>query len=298
MDDYINYLLGESIAFHLPFVRNVKNRNLRRLCLAAFSFLAVPNLLAARKRPTVPYVELAVTERCSLNCRACANLMPLYESPRHYPLRDVLDQLDTLEKTVKSVLRLRVLGGEPFVYPELAGLLDDLCARAFVRSIEVVTNGTVLPRPEIRKRLKHKKIVVITSDYGEMSRQKTALATVFKRERIRHRLLEYENWMDYGSIEPLGLSLEAMEQSYRMCGAAGCKTLLKGRLHTCPRDAHLFNLGILSDKSESFDINSCDPAALRAFYGQKTVSACDRCLPPPMRRDIPAAEQVKRAGEL
>jgi len=158
----------------------------------------------------------------------------------------------------------------------------------------VVTNGTVLPRPEIRSRLKNKKILVITSDYGELSRKKTELADVFKREGVKHRLLEYENWTDYGSVEPLGLSREVMEQSYRMCGASGCKTLLKGRIHTCPRDAHLFNLDILRRESDSWDINSHDPVTLRAFYGQKTVSACDRCLPSSARKGIPAAEQAER----
>ena len=93
----------------------------------------------------INYLDFSITSRCSLKCRDCLSLMQYYEHPKNYNLCKMFYALDFLGNNVDAIGELRILGGEPFVNPDVY----DICSKALnidnIRNIVFFTNATVLP---------------------------------------------------------------------------------------------------------------------------------------------------------
>jgi len=81
-----------------------------------------------------------ITDHCNLRCPTCfAESAPALSSVA--PLAEVLASIDTrLARENNRIDVLMLSGGEPTLYPQLAGLLDEVTARPVVR-ILINTNG-------------------------------------------------------------------------------------------------------------------------------------------------------------
>ena len=277
----------------IPSSATMKNKTLKKLIAALFSPISLIYLVSTRKRPVLPYLEFVVTEKCTLRCKSCANLMQHYKSAQNYPLKQLMADADILEKRLSAIWTLQLLGGEPLMYPELEALLGHLCGKRFIKRIQVVTNGTLLPKTAVLELLKHRKITVLISNYGEKSVKLRELKALLEQSGVRYRALDYSEWMDYGDLSQKNLTQAQMSESYRHCPAAECKTLLKGKLYSCPRSAHMANLKNLPAGGECADIAGDDfPQQLRELFALPAVRACAHCNPPWDRPPIPPGEQV------
>lgn len=66
------------------------------------------------------HVEIPVTQKCSLRCKDCVFMMTKFEHPVDYDLEKLLTYMDRLFKVVDGIQIFRILGGEPFIYKNLA----------------------------------------------------------------------------------------------------------------------------------------------------------------------------------
>lgn len=295
MTRYQKLILVRQAERMFPFIKRFKSKAAKLVFVALAAPAALFYLPWAQKRPVVPYLELVVTERCSLKCKSCANLMQYYAHPQHIPLDTVRAELSALLPKLSTIWVLQLLGGEPFLYADLPALLGELTAEKKIKRIQVVTNGTLLPKPEVLRAMAHRKVVVLISNYGPNSRKLDTLPGVLSGAGVAYQLLNYSEWMDYGGLEARHLSPETLVQSFRECAAAECKTLLGGRMYACPRSAHMARLGLLPLERDSLAIQGGDgdfKARLLRFYNVKTIAACDHCNPVWDRRPIPPGEQV------
>lgn len=277
-----------------PFIKRFRSKALKMIFVAVAAPISLFYLPWRGQRPVMPYLELVVTERCSLRCRNCANLMQYYACPQHIPPERLRSDLAALLPRISAIWTLQLLGGEPFLYPQLSQLLDDLTREKKIKRIQVVTNGTLLPKEEVLQALAHPKISVHISNYGENSRKLDELPGMLRAHGIRYQVLTYSEWMDYGGLQARHLSHEELLRSFRECAAAECKTLLGGRLYTCPRSAHMARLDLLPPERDSVDLadNQDFTRRLLAFYNVDMIAACDHCNPLWARRGIPPGEQA------
>jgi len=221
--------------------------------------------------------------------------MQYYTSPRHYPSDSILHDIEILEVVVGEITMCRLLGGEPFLYPHLAEIVRALIAKPLIKHIQIVTNGTIPLRRDMYDILRNQKVSVQISNYGEKSHHINELITVLSREQISTINRFFDKWEDYGDLTDKKLSEIEVEHSYNNCLTAQCKTLLKGRLYSCPRSAHMDNLGLLSGEADSLAIDgTLSRQMLMDFYNIKFVTACRYCVPADNRREIPSAVQAEK----
>ena len=292
MTRYTKVLLVRKIELLFPFVRKIRPKAVKIFFVMLFSPFAVPILLKSRKKAVIPYLELVITEKCTLKCVNCANLVQCYEAPKTYPLNEITVQLDTLGGIVSEVLVMQILGGEPFMNKDSGRILEYIAGKPFIKNAQVVTNGTLMPGRDALDALKNKKFTVHISDYGGLSDKKDELIKTIKQGKIKFLPLKYGGWTDYGDFEKNSLTPNELERSYRECSSAECKTLIKGKIFTCPRSAHLYNLGVLPSDGEYLELNSLLTAdKIKKFYNRKTVSACAHCNPPWARAQVEPARQ-------
>lgn len=97
------------------------------------------------KKIAEAYIEYMITSKCTLNCKNCILFMPYYKEPRHINIEVIQQDIDAYFNIVDEVHTFRLVGGEPFLHPELKEILNYICKsyKKKIKEIEIVTNGTV-----------------------------------------------------------------------------------------------------------------------------------------------------------
>jgi len=231
------------------------------------------------------YMEFVITTKCTLKCRDCANLMQYYEQPYNIPVEKLIGYFDKLLNVFDYIYILNVLGGEPFIHPQLSLFLSHICSSPKIGEIRLVTNGTLIPDEETLSVLcGNKKIVVYISDYRAASDKKAELEEIFNKYKIRHRILfSDEDWVDYGNMRARGRSSKELKEIFSGCRTPLCQSYLNGEFHFCPRSSAGTDLGIVPRKEADYvDIGKLDSKEARRQMKRflkrtRFVQACDYC---------------------
>jgi len=74
----------------------------------------------------VSNVDIVITERCSLKCKDCANLMQYYARPNNSDHELLFRSVDKLMKCIDNLYEFRVLGGDPFMNKKMYEIINKL----------------------------------------------------------------------------------------------------------------------------------------------------------------------------
>ena len=124
-NDELKMLCDESENKFIPSTINENKNKLSKLYLSA--------------------IDIDITDKCNLNCAGCNHLSSLTKDPFFY---DIIQ----LEKDVKRMSELfiigmvRVLGGEPFLHPQLHSCVDIVLKYFQHSQIVVFTNGLLVDK--------------------------------------------------------------------------------------------------------------------------------------------------------
>jgi len=219
----------------------------RSLDLYSFTIKAITDLAGIY----IKSLDVVLTERCTLKCHDCANLMQYYAKPKNCIHSTILQSVDRFLSAIDQLFEFRLLGGEPFVDKTMHEVLNRLIQYEKVSYIIIYTNGTIIPNSDILESLKNMKVQVQVTDYGLLSRHFNQLLTIFDQHAINYTVVKFEKWQDCGGIEIRTRTEKELERLYANCCAADTYTLLHGTLFPCPFSAHAVNLeAIPSQRSE------------------------------------------------
>lgn len=227
-------------------------------------------------------VDWVITEKCSLKCRECANLMQYYESPCNYTVTELQKNLDRLLEVAGKVFDLRVLGGEPFMNPALAEIIEKYLMDNRVVNITIYTNATIPPRDKEIQVLKHSKVKCQISNYGETVKNFKKFVGIMEKEGIRHTVTEVGMWQDLGRLEDRGKTEREMAATFLSCECNNIPTLLGDKIYRCPFSAHGRNLNAIPDMEEDrvhlCGSNNYIKSKLRYLLEEKNFDyACGYC---------------------
>lgn len=198
------------------------------------------------------YLEVPITTRCSLNCKECNNLIQYYQKPQNYEADQIINDIKRICSVSKRIKKLRILGGEPLVYPDLHIIVEELKKIDKIKHIEIVTNGTLLFDNKCIKSLKYSKFSVDISNYGEYSRKYDELIKQLNKRGVRYHTQEKQKpWKTLSSCRCRGRSQEEIKKAFSMC-LEDCHSLLNGELHICARSAHGTDLGFIEKCSTDY----------------------------------------------
>ncbi len=265
------------------------------------SFFGCLRLLWGLVKPygvTYPDVVVVLTTHCSLKCAKCNNLMPCYKEPYHIPAAEVLRDIDILLSHTDNCIKLELLGGEPFVYPEINEVIDGVKKYKNVMCVAFTTNATVIPSDETLKKiasLKNKKVVI--SDYGVKTQKVEEFMKTCRKYGIPCARSVSKYWADPGGTECRNKSKEQLSIEYNKCYSARyCRTMLNGKVYACARSASLTDLGLMDGSHDSFDVRKKRSdrefrKGFRKFLTLDYADACNYC-DHYLAKHIPAGEQL------
>lgn len=198
----------------------------------------------ARRRwgkPRLKYLETHLTDHCVLNCRGCGHFAPL-ASPWFASIAQHERDMKQLAHHFANVDRIRLMGGEPLLHPEVKSFLS--CTRRwFPRSnIRLVTNGILLKgmSHDFWQCCRDNKIGIDVTIYPPTAKMSESVVHMVKNNGLEIVVTNVTQFWAHrnlkGDSDPDRAMTECRKKFY-------CPYLLEGRLYICalPALGHYFN---------------------------------------------------------
>jgi organic radical activating enzyme len=222
--------------------------------------LAYPFYWLQKRRQAIPFVmkhlSVSITTRCTLHCKACANLMQYYGTrAEDYDIEVLLQSLNKVFSAVDHIILFRIIGGEPLLYKNLVDIINCAYSSHKIGHIQVVTNGTILFPSAVLDVLNATNASVEISNYGENSRNMNENFEIFKKMHIQYTYNSSLFWSDYGGLQRRNFSEAKVKEVYKECNLE-CRILRNNEFHVCPRSAHGTDLGIIPKREADYILKS------------------------------------------
>lgn len=91
----------------------------------------------------INYLRMAVTDRCNIRCQYCMPEKMTFSNREELLTYEELLRISNL-LTAKSITKIRITGGEPFVRKDLMPFLNHLSQLEGLRSLHITSNGSLL----------------------------------------------------------------------------------------------------------------------------------------------------------
>lgn len=253
------------------------------------------------RKMILPNLDLVVTERCSLKCKNCSNLMQYYKSPKDYEIEDIVKPFRNILDSVDKIGEIRIIGGEPFMYKNLDKIIDICDKEEKIESILVLTNGTIIPKENVINSLKSKKVVMYISDYGNTSRNVKGLIEVLEANNIEYKHNIDMVWREFPELKNRSFNKAQLKDIYLKCCCKQLFVLQKDKFYICPFISNVNNL-IEIEADNYVDCSSKENLGekIKKFIVEKDYfTACALCGGRTgFEKEIPAAEQAERVLEF
>lgn len=198
-----------------------------------------------QNKVVVPFADFSVGTVCSLKCRDCSQWLPYMKEQRVYP------------------------------YKEMKKMFIDLAEQGRIGFIRIVTNGTICPDERVFELLKHTRVYVLISDYGQVlnayqKENKKKLLEQLERYECKYYRAEKFDWINLGTLaDSPEVCLAELEKS-------------KG---IRPKEEEMIDFSEISSKEEL-------QKRLESFYSLDSLSSCRYCNPCEDRYHINPAIQL------
>lgn len=235
-------------------------------------------------RLILPSIDIVITEKCSLKCRDCANLMQYYTHPRDIDFDTLFASMDVLMRSIDYVFELRVLGGEPFMNKRVHQYIERLRQYSNYRRIAVYTNATIVPSQHQLRCLSHDDTYIRISYYGCLSRKLALMTEALDTCGVTYQIDVIPGWQECAAIGKRDRTQEDLEAVFSNCCANNILTILNTRIYQCPFAANAYNIGALPpdvfDSIETVGSLSREEMRCRLFEmlrEKKHITACTYC---------------------
>ena len=252
----------------------------QKIDLYMYSVLAHKN---KDKTLRVDSIDLMLTEKCSLKCKDCANLMQLYAKPIDQDFDILIKSIDKFLNTVDHCREIRLLGGEPMMYKKV-----DLVAKHILKfknfdQLKINTNGTIIPNEKKIKVFQDERVFFDISNYGKISRNVEGLVKLLEEKNIAHNAARVTEWQDVGKIVKTNRTEQLNKEIFGNCCINRGITLLHGKLYLCPFSANATNLKAIKYADEeilNIDMYSKEELIKKIhklYFETEFLEACKSC---------------------
>lgn len=279
----------------------------------AYGIMEVENAIRSHKAFSesgffINNLDFVITEKCSLRCRECSNLMQYYRHPQNYDAETLLGNLRDFLVYVPALNEVRILGGEPFIHPQIDEIVQGAVAEQKIGKVSILSNATIFPSEKVWDALENDKVLLEFTDYGEkLSRNLTRILSEADKRRIQYTCVKAVGWQSCSRISDYRRDPDQLAEVFSNCCAKRLYTLLGENIYCCPFMAHADNLGAFKvEEDERFpikkyknDICAGQQEMRRALLERVFFRGCNYCLGRPFDGPmIPPAVQTKEILEV
>lgn len=183
------------------------------------------------KKPTLPYFEVPITDRCNLNCKGCLFACNMIKGNEDIPVGQIKRDALRMRELFYDIPWIRILGGEPLMHPDITEILEFYRNTFINTEIDLCTNGLILHKmqPDFFEALKKNRITVHVSGYRPTYHILDKIDVLLKNSGINYTILKRDVFSKYYTLECDGNKTSNFED----CIASGCRELYNGKLMRC-----------------------------------------------------------------
>lgn len=223
-------------------------------------------------------VDIVITEKCSLKCKDCSNLMQYYEAPVDIAFNEIIHDFETLTSSVDHVYEVRLIGGEPFMNKEIYKIIEYISSSPKISKLVVYSNAMIPIKMDQAHVLQHPKVVFTLTDYGNLSKNTQRVTKALDELNVAYRLHAPENWTDSGVIHDFQRSIEAQKKLFNECCGKNLYTVTDSKLYRCPFAANADRLKALPpDKNNAVSLDAGADEIRRYTREIDYIPACNFC---------------------
>ena len=254
--------------------------------LAFYNEMCIKEDYITNDKLVLKSLDVQITEKCSLKCKDCSNLMQYYKKPVDTDYDILVKSMDKIMSSIDYIDELRVLGGDPFMYKELGKIIYKLSTYKNVGRIVVYTNAKFIPKNQNLDYLRLPRVILDITNYGEASSAAEKFVDFAKKEGISYSMNHCNTWQDCGRIVPNTNKTEKeLEHQFNNCCNSDLISLLHGKLYRCPFSANGVNLRAFeANKDDEIDLNNdvvskkdLRDKIMYLAFGKKFLTACKFC---------------------
>lgn len=199
-------------------------------------------------QPILPYLEYHVSDFCNLKCKGCGHFSNRVNEKK-FPNEDEFRvALAGLKRKFKNIKSFRLMGGEPFINPNLREFIYEAKNHFPYTDLSVVTNGLLLPQigDEVIEAIRDCGVIVDISQYPPTRNQIENIINFVEKNQIEIVLGEEKTKFMRQFCPHMNSDVEG---AYKGCISKGCHFLRGKRLYPCP------GVSLLYENREFFEVN-------------------------------------------
>lgn len=265
------------------------------MCCRSIFCQRLSSIVKARNKSEKPLhmfsITLIINQRCSLKCKCCTSYMNEYplQERKDIPFERICEDIDKFFDAMDSVGTVTVMGGEPFMHPDLSKIIKKLLTKENFGLVSIATSGTYPIRNEQLEGLDDKRVNVSFSNY-EHAINENQKAMMYKNiELIKQAGISYTvgvtipEWSVPSTLYDLGDTQEQMIEKKKRCvQPPRCMQVKNGKLHPCDFATALYSLNLGRYEMDYVDIEHSKSKdelkeKIRNFVDQPYYRVCGHC---------------------
>jgi len=308
---YKHALLGGELQMGMSCPLNEQNCNDLALCMNTqgcylSNCMRYISLNAKRRKRedrelSFQVLTFILSLRCTLNCKYCGQRLIEIpkEARRNFDKEAIKRDIDHMMEVVDFVGMISLIGGEPFIHPDLLEIVKHILNNwDNFGIIEITTNGVFHVSMETIYRLKHPKVVINFSLYDEfLSKEQKAIQNQ-NLEAIKNAGIAYKashpTWVKTQQNLPHQYSEDYMECRKKDCASTWmCPAVQNGVFVPCSVAHNIINIEQYDISEDLVDVTKKEGLRQRLLENQdkrfyrSCIYCSDKAAP-----QVPAGEQA------
>ncbi|MDD1776164.1 MAG: 4Fe-4S cluster-binding domain-containing protein [Candidatus Methanomethylicus sp.] len=192
----------------------------------------------ARLKPRLHYLEVHVADHCNLNCKGCGHFSPIAD----VSFADLLSyqhDLKQLQSFFSTIGKVRLMGGEPLLHPEIESFVSATRATFPRTDIRICTNGILLPLMQEKFWITCKacSVGIDITVYPPLKKEKHSLVQLVKNKGLRVNPRTMESFHAFYNSK----GDTDMADAFKKCRKREYMPMLReGKIYVCPKSAMIF----------------------------------------------------------
>jgi organic radical activating enzyme len=301
MENFVHFLWGKAVFMGLICPSNNENGLIFDYCLKSKACLKIycprlHNLFAAQfKNQTEKYpihlhsATLIVNQLCNLSCMHCTSYMGSYPKDKriNFQLENIIRDIDSLMASVDSVATLTVMGGEPFMHPDIAEIIQHLLKFDRIGYISMPSNGVYPIKSKQLMGLKDKHFVVAFNNYLPSLSEKMKITfdsnvDLVSKSGVSNSVGNYmPSWAVPSTFFKKEFTSDVLKSKLKDCRDKKnlCNQIKNGKLHPCDFANSLHNLEVADYPDSYVDLTNTNNLRqiIYDFINRPVYSVCEHC---------------------
>lgn len=185
-------------------------------------------------------IEMAGSEKCNLNCRACSHYCTAKTEQKKIDLEKLQNTLEAL-KSKCDIPVFYITGGEPLLNQDLDKLVE-VIANVFDKSdLRIVSNGLLVDRqkPNLWECLKKNNVTYQMSGYPPTLDKKDTIVSILANAGVKYQFRDDVHFF-YAFLSKRNNNNSRI--SISKCVSSSCRYLEDTRIYKCPESHLIGNL--------------------------------------------------------